>query len=80
MLFICLKSFREKEIHRFKMIFVTSITYITYTITLYTFFVRFVLLIGKASLTFKSNLEQALSIILKERELYDSKHVTVECR
>ena len=37
-------------------------------------------LICKASLIFKSNLELALSIILKERELYESKHVVVECR
>ena len=37
-------------------------------------------LICKASLMFKSNLELALSIILKERELYESKHVVVECR
>ena len=40
----------------------------------------FVQLICKASLIFKSNLELALSIILKERELYESKHVVVECR
>ena len=37
-------------------------------------------LIGKAVLIFKSILELALSIILKERELYESKHVAVECR
>ena len=37
-------------------------------------------LICKASLIFKSNLELALSIILKQRELYESKHVVVECR
>ena len=37
-------------------------------------------LICKASLSFKLNLELALSIILKERELYESKHVAVECR
>ena len=37
-------------------------------------------LICKASLIFKSNLELALSIILKQRELYESKHVAVECR
>ena len=37
-------------------------------------------LICKASLIFKSNFELALSIILKERELYESKHVAVECR
>ena len=40
----------------------------------------FLQLIYKASLIFKSNLEFALSIILKERELYESKHVAVECR
>ena len=28
----------------------------------------------------KSNLELALSIVLKQRELYESKHVVVECR
>ena len=37
-------------------------------------------LICKAYLIFKSNLELALSIILKQRELYESKHVAVECR
>ena len=40
----------------------------------------FVQLIYKASLIFKSNLELALSIILRERELYESKHIMVECR
>ena len=40
----------------------------------------FLQLIGKASLIFKSDLELALSITLKERELYKSKHVSVECR
>ena len=40
----------------------------------------FLQLICKASLIFKSNLEWALSIILKQRELYESKHVAVECR
>ena len=40
----------------------------------------FLQLICKASLIFKSNLELALSIILKERELYESKHVAVVCR
>ena len=40
----------------------------------------FIQLICKASLIFKSNLELALSVILKERELYESKHVAVECR
>ena len=37
-------------------------------------------LICKASLIFISNLELALSIILKQIELYESKHVAVECR
>ena len=32
------------------------------------------------SLILKSNLGLALSIILKERELYESKHVAVECK
>ena len=36
--------------------------------------------ICKASLIFKSNLELALSITLKERELNESKHVAVECK
>ena len=40
----------------------------------------FLQLICKASLTFKSNLELALSTISKQRELYESKHVAVECR
>ena len=40
----------------------------------------FVQLKSKASLVFKKNLELALSIILKERELYESKHVMMECR
>ena len=40
----------------------------------------FLLFMCKASLIFKSNLELALSIILKQRELYESKHVAVECR
>ena len=35
----------------------------------------FLQLICKASLIFKSNLELALTIILKERELNDSKYV-----
>ena len=39
----------------------------------------FLQLICKASLIFKSNLELALSIILKQRELYESKYVAVEC-
>ena len=37
-------------------------------------------LIRKAFLIFKSNLELALSIILKQRELYESKHLAVEWR
>ena len=37
----------------------------------------FLQLICKASLIFKLNLEFALSFILKQRELYESKHVAV---
>ena len=44
------------------------------------FKLSFLQLICKASLIFKLNLELALSIILKQRELYESKHVAVECR
>ena len=44
------------------------------------FAVHLTFAICKASLIFKSNLELALSIILKQRELYESKHVVVECR
>ena len=40
----------------------------------------FLQFICKASLIFKLNLELALSITLKQRELYESKHVAVECR
>ena len=40
----------------------------------------FLHLICKASLIFKSNLELALSFILKQREFYESKHVSEECR
>ena len=40
----------------------------------------FLQLICKASLIFKSNLELALPIILKQRELYESNQVAVECR
>ena len=40
----------------------------------------FLQLICKASLIFNSNLELALSIILKQRELYESDHVSEECR
>ena len=40
----------------------------------------FLQLICRASLIFKSNLELPVSIILKERELYESKHVSVEFR
>ena len=44
-------------------------------------YVRFSLInIFKASLIFKSNLESALTIVLKEKELYESEHVMVECR
>ena len=44
------------------------------------FKLSFLQLICKVSLTFKSHFELALSIILKQRELYESKHVAVECR
>ena len=37
------------------------------------------ILICEASLIFKANLELALSIILKQRQLYESKHVEMEC-
>ena len=40
----------------------------------------FIQLMCKDSLIFKSNLELALSIILKQRELYESQQVAVECR
>ena len=46
----------------------------------YVFKLRFPQYICKASLIFKSNLELALSIILKERELSESKHGAVEFR
>ena len=36
--------------------------------------------ICKASLIFKLNLELALSVILKQRELYESNHFAVDCR
>ena len=36
--------------------------------------------LGFLQLIFKSNLELALSIILKQRGLYESKHVVVDCR
>ena len=40
----------------------------------------FLQLICKASLIFKSNLDLDLSVILKQRELHESKHVAVGCR
>ena len=40
----------------------------------------FLQLICKASLIFKSNLELALSIIFKKRELFESEYVAVESR
>ena len=46
----------------------------------YAFKLRFLQLICKTSVIFKSNLELTLSIILKQKELYESKHVAVECR
>ena len=39
----------------------------------------FLQLICNASLIFKSKLELALSIVLKQRELYESKHVECRC-
>ena len=45
-----------------------------------TFKLGFLQLICKASLIFKSNLELALSIILKQRGLYESKHAVMEYR
>ena len=46
----------------------------------YAFKLGFLQLICKASLSFKSNLELPLSNILKQRKLYESKHVAVKCR
>ena len=43
-------------------------------------FLHLIKLVCKASLTFKSNLESDLSIILKEGALYKSKHTAAECR
>ena len=40
----------------------------------------FLQLICKASLIFKSNLKLALSITFKQRELYEPRNVSVECR
>ena len=45
-----------------------------------TFKLGFLQLIWNASLIFESNLELALTVILKQRELYESKHVAVEGR
>ena len=46
----------------------------------FAFKLGFVQSICKASLIFKSNLELALLIISRERELYEPNHVVVECR
>ena len=46
----------------------------------FAFKLNFLQLICKATLIFKSNLDLALSIILKQRELHESKHVAVKCR
>ena len=46
----------------------------------YAFKLGFLQSIRKDSLIFKSNLELTLSIILKQIELYELKHVAVECR
>ena len=40
----------------------------------------FLQLLCKTSLIFKSNVELALSVLLKQRELHESKHLAVECR
>ena len=45
----------------------------------YAFDLGFVHLISKASLIFKSNIKLGLSITLKGRELYETKHVVVKC-
>ena len=44
------------------------------------FKLSFLQLIYKASLIFKSNLVLALLIISKQKELYESNHVSEECR
>ena len=44
------------------------------------FTLGFLQLICKASLIFKSNLELVLSVVLKQRELYESNHAMAECR
>ena len=49
-------------------------------VTLCIILLGFLQLKWNASLILKSNLELALSIILKQRELYESKHVAMECR
>ena len=46
----------------------------------YAFNLGFLQLIRQSSLIFKSNLELVFLIILKERELYESRLVVVECR
>ena len=45
-----------------------------------TFKLGFLQIICKPSLIFRSSLELALSVVLKQRELYESKYVAVECR
>ena len=40
----------------------------------------FLQLTCEVSSIFKSNLESALSLIFKERELYESKNIALECR
>ena len=47
---------------------------------MFAFKLGFLQLICEASLIFKSNLELALSIILKQIELYELKRVVMECR
>ena len=46
----------------------------------FAFKLGFLPLICKASLISKSNLQLALLIILRQRELYESNHVVGECR
>ena len=43
-------------------------------------YLGFLQLICKGSVIFKSNIELALWITLKQRELYEPKHVSEECR
>ena len=55
-------------------------TYVNYIVTITSITWRVIMRWSnsEASLIFKSNLELAVSITLKQRELYESKYVTVE--